>query len=225
MKRNDQALAAFVDAVARNLYTAVLSDALDEVGWRRQAFPPSIRPLDDERTLVGFARTGVYREVHHALADANPYELEIALIDDLRAHDVVVLGCGGSRAIAPWGELLTTASRVRGAAGCVTDGYVRDIRVIRKLGFPVYHGGIAPLDSRGRGKIAAIDVPIVCAGVDVMPGDLVVGDADGIVVVPRQIEDVVLENALKRVDGEHKTREALLRGAALRDVFAEYNVL
>ena len=72
---------------------------------------------------------------------------------------------------------------------------------------------------------SAIDVPIVCAGVDVMPGDLVVGDADGIVVVPRQIEDVVLENALKRVDGEHKTREALLRGAALRDVFAEYNVL
>jgi regulator of RNase E activity RraA len=114
---------------------------------------------------------------------------------------------------------------MRGAAGCVTDGFVRDIRAIRKLGFPVYHGGIAPLDSRGRGKIAKIDVPIVCAGVDVMPGDLVVGDADGIIVVPRRVEAVVLENALKKVDSEQKTRDALLRGAALRDVFAEYNVL
>ena len=225
MNRNDQPLAAFVDAIARSLYTAVLSDVLDELGYRRQAFPPSIRPLDDERTLVGFARTGIYREVHHALVDANPYELEIALIDDLRAHDVVVLGCGGSHYIAPWGELLTTASRARGAAGCVTDGYVRDIRAIRKLGFPVYHGGIAPLDSKGRGKIAEIDVPIVCAGVDVMPGDLVVGDADGIVVVPQRVEAVTLDNALKKVDGEDRTREALLRGAALRDVFAEYNVL
>jgi 4-hydroxy-4-methyl-2-oxoglutarate aldolase len=225
MNRNDQPLAAFVDAIARSLYTAVLSDVLDELGYRRQAFPPSIRPLDDERTLVGFARTGIYREVHHALVDANPYELEIALIDDLRAHDVVVLGCGGSQCIAPWGELLTTASRARGASGCVTDGYVRDIRAIRKLGFPVYHGGIAPLDSKGRGKIAEIDVPIVCAGVDVTPGDLVVGDADGIVVVPQRVEAVTLDNALKKVDGEDKTREALLRGAALRDVFAEYNVL
>jgi regulator of RNase E activity RraA len=225
MKRNDQPLAAFVDAIARSLYTAVLSDVLDELGYRRQAFPPSIRPLDDERTLVGFARTGIYREVHHALADENPYGLEIALIDDLRAHDVVVLGCGGSHCIAPWGDLLTTASRARGAAGCVTDGYVRDIRAIRKLGFPVYHGGIAPLDSKGRGKVAEIDVPIACAGVDVMPGDLVVGDADGIVVVPQRVEAIALENALKKVDGEDRTREALLRGAALRDVFAEYNVL
>jgi 4-hydroxy-4-methyl-2-oxoglutarate aldolase len=225
MNRNDQPLAAFVDAIARSLYTAVLSDVLDELGYRRQAFPPSIRPLDDERTLVGFARTGIYREVHHALVDANPYELEIALIDDLRAHDVVVLGCGGSQCIAPGGELLTTASRARGAGGCVTDGYVRDIRAIRKLGFPVYHGGIAPLDSKGRGKIAEIDVPIVCAGVDVTPGDLVVGDADGIVVVPQRVEAITLDNALKKVDGEDRTREALLRGAALRDVFAEYNVL
>ena len=92
-------------------------------------------------------------------------------------------------------------------------------------GFPVYHGGIAPLDSKGRGKVAEIDVPIMCAGVEVAPGDLVVGDADGVIVVPRTIESVALERALKKVDGEDRTREALLRGVALRDVFAEYNVL
>jgi len=225
MDRDQQSPADFVGAIAQRLYTAVLSDVLDELGYRRQAFPPSIRPLDDALTMVGFARTGFYREVSPASSEENPYELEIALIDSLGPRDVVVLGCGGSGRIAPWGDLLTTASRQRGAAGCVTDGFVRDIRAIRSVGFPVYHGGIAPLDSKGRGKIAEIDVPIICADVEVAPGDLVVGDADGIVVVPRAIEAIALERALTKVDGEDRSREALLGGAALRDVFAQYNVL
>ena len=225
MDRNDLPIEQFVAAIAENLYTAVLSDVLDELGCREQAFPPSIRPLDDERTLVGFARTGIYREVYQVVAGENPYELEIALVDDLRPHDVAVLGCGGSQRIAPWGELLSTAARARGAAGCVTDGFVRDVRAIRKLGFPVFHGGIAPLDSKGRGQVAEIDVPIRCAGVAVTPGDLVVGDADGVIVVPQKIEIVALNKAFAKVSGEDRTREALLRGAKLRDVFAEYNVL
>jgi regulator of RNase E activity RraA len=107
----------------------------------------------------------------------------------------------------------------------VTDGFVRDVRAIRKLGFPVFHGGIAPLDSKGRGQVAEIDVPIRCAGVAVTPGDLVVGDADGVIVVPQKIEIVALNKAFAKVSGEDRTREALLRGAKLRDVFAEYNVL
>jgi regulator of RNase E activity RraA len=225
MNRNEHPRDAFVATIAERLYASVLSDVLDELGYRQQAFPPSIRPLDDDRTLVGFARTGVYREVYHVDAGENPYELEIALIDDLAPLDVVVLACGGSTRIAPWGELLTTASRARGAVGCVTDGYVRDIRAVRKLGFPVYHAGIAPLDSKGRGKVAAIDVPVVCAGVRVAPGDLVVGDADGVVVIPRDVEPVALANAFAKVDAEDGTREALLGGARLRDVFAQYNVL
>src|SRR5690349_19581446 len=92
MDRDQQSPADFVGAIARRLYTAVLSDVLDELGYRRQAFPPSIRPLDDALTLVGFARTGFYREVCQTLPDENPYELEIELIDSLRPRDVVVLG-------------------------------------------------------------------------------------------------------------------------------------
>jgi regulator of RNase E activity RraA len=114
---------------------------------------------------------------------------------------------------------------MRRAAGCVTDGYVRDVRAIRAAGFPVYHGGIAPLDSKGRGKVVEINAAVVCAGVAVRPGDLVVGDADGVVVVPRDIEALALERALSKVDGEDRTRAALLGGASLRDVFAQYNVL
>lgn len=215
----------FLDTIRQSLYTAVLSDVLDDLGFRDQAMAPSIRPLDDELVLAGFARTGLYREVFHANEGENPYELEIALVDALKPGDVAVFGCAGSRRIAPWGELLSTASRARGAAGCVTDGMVRDIRAIRALRFPVFHGGIAPLDSKGRGKVAEIDVPICCGGVAVAPGDLVVGDADGVVVVPRAIEDEALRRAFAKVEGENTTRDELAAGAKLADVFARYRVL
>lgn len=215
----------YLGEIRARLYTAVLSDVLDELGCRHQVMPPSIRPLDDSLVLAGYARTGAYREVYSVAPGENPYELEIALIDDLAPDDVVVLGCGGSTRIAPWGELLSTVSRARGAAGCVTDGLVRDIRTIRALRFPVFHGGIGPLDSKGRGKIAEIDVPIECAGVPVSPGDLVVGDADGVVVVPRLVEERALARAFEKATGEDHTRDELAAGAKLKDVFEKYGVL
>jgi regulator of RNase E activity RraA len=220
--RND---AGFLDAIRERLYTAVLSDVLDELGHRNQAMRPSIRPLDDTLVLAGFARTGLYREVYRVAPDQNPYELEIALIDDLAPGDVALFGCGGSTRIAPWGELLSTAARARGAAGCVTDGMVRDIRAIREMRFAVFHGGIAPLDSKGRGIVAEIDVPIECGGVAVYPGDLVVGDADGVVVVPRVVEADALARAFAKVSSENRTRDDLAAGAKLADVFARYRVL
>jgi regulator of RNase E activity RraA len=214
-----------LDAIRSRLYSAVLSDVLDACGYRNQAMAPAIRPLDDSLVMAGYARTGAYREVYHVEAGENPYELEIALVDALLPDEVVVFGCGGSQRIAPWGELLSTAARARGAVGCVTDGFVRDIRQIRALRYPVFHGGVAPLDSKGRGKVAAIDVPIRCAGVLIHPGDLVVGDADGVVVVPREVEDQVLKLAFEKVSGENSTRAELEAGAKLADVFSRHGVL
>jgi len=222
LNRNDPRL---LPEIRQSLYSAVLSDVLDELGLREQAMTPSIRPLDEDLVLAGFARTGLYREVFCVVPDENPYELEMALVDDLKSDEVAVFGCCGSRRIAPWGELLSTASRARGAAGCVTDGMVRDIRAIRALRFPVFHGGIAPLDSKGRGKVAEIDTPIRCGGVAVAAGDLVVGDADGVVVVPRSVEEEVLRRAFAKVTGENATREELAAGARLADVFAKYRIL
>jgi len=215
----------YLPGIRQRLYTAVLSDVLDELGHREQAMAPAIRPLDDALVLAGYARTGLYREVHHVDPAENPYRLEIALMDDLALDDVPVFGCGGSTRIAPWGELLTTASRARGAAGCVTDGFVRDIRAIRALRFPVFHGGIAPLDSKGRGVVAAIDVPIRCGGVAIAPGDLVVGDADGVIVVPRAVEARAVARAFEKVASEDRTRDELAAGAKLADVFARHGVL
>ena len=213
-----------IETARRSLYAAVLSDVLDGLGYRHQVLPPAIRPLDERVVLCGRARTGLYRDVYH-VPSHNPYELEIALIDDLKPGDVAVLACGRSGRIAPWGELLTTASMARGANGCVTDGLVRDTSAIRELQFPVFHGGIGPLDSKGRGEVCAIDVPVECAGVTVNPGDLVFGDADGVVVVPQPIVTQTVRNALEKVEGEDRTRAELRQGALLADVFKKYGIL
>ena len=207
------------------LFSAVLSDALDAAGCMGQAMSPRIRPLDDTLRLCGRARTGQYVEVGHVAEGVNPYELEIAIVDDLKPGDVAVFACGGSSRIAPWGSLLSTATRARGAAGCVTDGFVRDILEIRGMRLPVFNGGIAPLDSKGRGHIATIDVPVICDNVKVAPGDLVFGDADGVVVVPQAIEAEVLGLAFEKINGEHHSIRELREGSFLRDVYAKYGVL
>ena len=174
------------------LYSAVLSDALDAIGVWHQAMSPKIRPLDESLKLCGRARTGQYMEVPFVTEGVNPYELEIAIVDDLKPGDVAMFSCGGSSRIAPWGSLLSTATHARGAAGCITDGFVRDILGIRELNLPVFHAGIAPLDSKGRGQIQAVDVPVIIDGVRVEPGDLVFGDADGVVVIPQGVEAELL---------------------------------
>ncbi|MCX5518349.1 RraA family protein [Kaistia defluvii] len=207
------------------LYAAVLSDALDAVGVTTQAMPSRIRPLDDTLVLCGRARTGIYMETAHVDPDVNPYELEIKLIDDLKPDDVAILACGGSGRIAPWGSLLSTAAVGRKAAGCITDGFVRDIKTIRDLKLPVFHAGIAPLDSKGRGQIAAIDVPVICAGVRVCTGDLVFGDADGVVVIPQAVEAEVLRIAFDKIASEDSSMDDLRNGAYLRDVYERHGVL
>src|SRR4051794_16526444 len=208
------------------LYSAVLSDTLDGFGHTGQAMRPFVRPLDDGLVMFGRARTGLYMPTYSVAEGENPYEIEIALVDDLKPDDVAVFACGGpTDRIAPWGELLSTASRARGAAGCVTDGLVRDVRQIRAMSFPVFHGGIGPLDSRGRGKMMAMDVPVECGGVLVAAGDLVFGDVDGVVVIPQGIADEVIAAALDKISGENKTRADLESGMLLADAFAKYGIL
>jgi regulator of RNase E activity RraA len=218
-------MAADLARIRQTLFASVLSDCLDQAGLRRQALPSRIRPLDESAVMVGRARTAAFMEVYDAPEGSNPYELEIALVDSLGPDDIPVFACSNPARIAPWGELLTTAARVRGAAGALMDGCTRDIKAIRAMGFPVFHGGIAPLDSKGRGKIMAIDVPVECGGVAVATGDLVFGDADGVVVIPRAAEEQVLALAFGKVSGERATLRDLQRGDRLADVFARYGIL
>lgn len=213
-------------SLRRRLYSSVLSDVLDGMGLRDQAMRPFVRPLDDNDVLFGRARTGLYMPVYEARSGENPYDVEMALVDDLRPGDVAVFACNGpTERIAPWGELLSTAATARGAAGCVTDGLVRDIRAIRAMGFPVFHGGIGPLDSKGRGKMMERDVTVACAGAIVRPGDYVFGDADGVVVIPQAAADEAFRLALDKVSGEDIVRDELARGLPLADVFRRHGIL
>ena len=210
----------------RELNAAVLCDVLDSLGLMNQAMKPFMRPLDDDLKLIGRARTGLYMPVYQHVADQNPYEVEIALVDDLGPDEVVVLACNGpTQRIAPWGELLSTASQVRGAAGCVTDGLVRDVKQIRAMKFPVFHGGIGPLDTKGRARMVERDVSVECAGVAVRRGDIVFGDVDGVVVIPRERELDVIRLALAKVSGENQSRDALRSGELLGDVFRRLGIL
>ena len=211
--------------IREKLFCSLLSDVMDALGTWHQAMPPRIRPLDDASVMVGRARTALFADQYTVVEGENPYELEIQLIDSLLPGEIPCFSCGATGRIAPWGELLSTASKARGAAGALMDGLTRDIRAIRAMGFPVFAGGIGPLDSKGRGKIIALDVPVEIAGVKVSSGDLVFGDADGVVVVPRAIEKKVIKAAFEKLKGEHSTLADLQAGMKLGDVFAKYGVL
>jgi 4-hydroxy-4-methyl-2-oxoglutarate aldolase len=216
---------ALIAEARTKLYSGVVSDVLDSLGNMHHALAPNIRPLDDSLVLFGRARTALYMPVYHVEQGSNPYELEIALIDSLDMDDVAVMCCPHAERIAPWGELLTTAAQTRSAAGCVTDGLVRDVRLIREMRFPVFSGGIGPLDSKGRGVVMAIDVPAECGGVPVRPGDWIFGDVDGVLFVPDELAERTIELSLKKARAENTVRDELAAGEKLAVVFARHGIL
>jgi regulator of RNase E activity RraA len=114
---------------------------------------------------------------------------------------------------------------MRGSTGAIVDACTRDVKRIIDMGFPVFTRGIKPLDSCGRGYVEAYDVPVRCGDITVSPGEIVFGDYDGIVVIPREVEDEVLSHALEKVTGENNTRRELLEGKLLAEVYEKYGVL
>jgi len=207
------------------LYTAVVADTLDSLGYHRQAVQARLEPLRPDMRIHGYARVGIYMPIYHDDGLVNVYEHEIRLVDDLKPGDVPVLACNGNRRIVPWGELLSTRARYLGAAGCITDGCVRDARMICELGFPVFSNGRNPVDTKYRGKMMWLDVPAVIGEVEVSSGDLVIADTDGIVFVPAALIDTVLEQALAKVRAESSVRAELNGGAPLAEVFARHRIL
>jgi 4-hydroxy-4-methyl-2-oxoglutarate aldolase len=143
----------------------------------------------------------------------------------IRCGDVVVHSTDFAGTNAPWGELMSTIAKRNGAVGCICDSMIRDCKKIIAMEFPVFYGGIRPLDSLGRGKVMAYDVPIRCGDVVVKPGELIFTDYDGIVVVPREVEDKVLELSFDKVYKENQSRNDLLNGDSLRTVYDRYGVL
>jgi regulator of RNase E activity RraA len=211
----------------KNLYTAAICDILDTLNYRNQAMHQRLRPLLPDRENCGFAgraRTIRWMETDY-IVEEDPYGLEIDAMDSLKLNDVVIHSTDYSGTNAPWGELMSTLAKRNGAVGCVCDSQIRDCLRIIEIGFPVYYAGIRPLDSKGRGRVIAYDVPIKCGEVLVHPGELVFADFDGIVVVPREVEQKMLKLAEEKVNKENLTRKELSEGRTLRYAYNKYGVL
>jgi regulator of RNase E activity RraA len=203
--------------------SAQLADALDSLGRRDQVMQAGIAPLTLGARAVGRAATVAFAPVDHD--SDRPYDAAISFIDGLASGAMVVISSGGATSTAFWGELFSAAAIGRGAAGAVCDGYVRDSDKVRTLGFPVFAAGTRPIDFRARMEISVTDETILCGGVHVHPGDLVLADDDGIVVVPRDVEDEATQVANQRAMRETTVLEELRDGATLESVWNRYGVL
>ena len=213
----------FLSILRERLYTAVVSDVLDRQGLLDQAMSARIRPLEPRMRLVGRAHTVLTADIYQR--PENPYEKEIASVDSLKPGDVMVAATNGSERTCLWGELLSTAARARGAAGCLIDGHTRDVARILEMGFPLFCTGFRPVDSSSRSVVIDYDCPVLCGGVMVHPGDIVFADIDGVVVIPQARLGETVQAALEKVQAENSSRQMLEEGYLLRDVYDRFGVL
>jgi len=211
------------DTMEQKLYSSVISDVLDKLGYRKQAMRADINPMWPGAVVAGRAHTCLSVDVYET--KENHYAMEIEAVDTLKPNDVLVGGTNKSTETALWGELLSTASRARGARGAIVDGYTRDIVRIREMQFPMFATGTRPLDSMGRSIVLEYGKPVMCGDVLVNEGDIVLADIDGVVVIPQAIEKEAIEAAFEKASAEDTVRDELLKGALLGDVYKKYGVL
>jgi regulator of RNase E activity RraA len=214
--------AARFDLIKQRLYTPVIGDVLDGLGRRHQFLPPGIVPLRAHMVIVGRAMPVIVSPIF--APRPKPFGRLTEALDQLEPGEVY-LAPGGGIPAAAWGEILTSTARIRGAVGAVIDGYHRDTPKILTQDWPVFSRGAYAQDSAVRSVVADFRVPVEVGAVTVEPGDLVVGDRDGVVVIPAAIEDEVLQRALVKAGTENLVLAAIQDGLSSTEAFARYGVL
>ncbi len=208
----------------RPIFSAALaSDCLDHLGYRNQVLGSSIELLSGEGLMMGYAFP-VALEVVSA-APAIPYVGLLAALDAVGKDQVYVTPTQRLGHASLWGELLSTACAFKGVAGALTDGPVRDVNRTRAMGFKVFGVGTSPLDINSRYEVIAHNVPGVIDGVTINPGDLVVADVDGVVIVPVALIPEVVELVKEKDSGESEFRKAVKAGMSPSAAFAKFGVL
>lgn len=219
---DDDALFAFA---RQHLFSAVIGDVLDTLGLRRQFLPPDIQPLSEEMVLVGRAMPVIEELLPENAAPIKPFGLMFRALDDLKAGEVYMCN-SPSGEFALWGELMSLRASQLGAAGAIVDGYSRDTRGILKMGFPTFSRGRYAQDQGVRGHVTDFRQTIAYDnGATVSPGDLVFGDIDGVVVVPRHAEREAIHLAIQKVFGENTVRTAIEGGLSTQDAFDKYGIM
>lgn len=217
--KSDTELFALVE---RELYTPVVGDILDTLGRYHQFLPQPVQPMVETMKVVGRAMPVLMIDVHGP--QKKPFGLLTEALDDLRPGEVYVCG-GGDRRCAYWGELLTATARTRGAVGAVVDGFHRDTPKVLEQNWPVFSRGRYAQDSSVRTAVTAFRCPIEIGGVWIEPGDLIFGDLDGIVVIPRAVEEEVLIRAVEKARGEKLVRKAIEGGMTATAAFKKFGIL
>jgi regulator of RNase E activity RraA len=202
------------------LYTGVVADIMDSKGVRAHSLPPSIRPMEDRMKVAGPAFTCLGVQTGDEKNDDTP--MLIKMLEAVTLHCVVVLSASGDRSSSHWGEIMTLAARQRGSVGAVVDGGLRDAPFIRKLNFPVFTDFYMPASSISRWELKEFQGVIKVGEVSVYPGDYVLGDMDGVVVVPQALTEEVLGDAEKAVRREQRMRHALRKGMPLHEVHKKF---
>lgn len=209
--------------IREHLYSAVICDALDSVGLTNQSPRLPFKQVTTQQMIVGRCRTTLWADMFHE--DPTPYELELQAVDSCQPDDVLIAAAGGSVRSGIWGELLTTAVKNGGCVGAIIDGAIRDVAKIRAMEFPVVARGISMYDSQHRQRVIDCDVPVSIDGVTFSPGDLVVADEDGVVVVPQSVEAEVLKLAWEKVHAENAVRDAIRGGMKAVAAYEKFGVL
>lgn len=213
------------------LYTAVIGDIMDKMGYVHQFLPARVRPSRDDLFVVGRAMTVLEADVIDNPTEKgnNPvlkrsFGLMLEALDDLKENEVYIC-TGSSPAYALWGELMSARAIQCKAAGAVVNGYSRDTKGILDLNFPCFSYGPYAQDQAPRGKVIDFRVPIEIEGVRINDGDILVGDIDGVCVVPRAIEEEVFTQALEKARGERMVLKKIQEGMPAREAFDTFGIM
>ncbi|MCY3796937.1 MAG: RraA family protein [Chloroflexi bacterium] len=214
------------------LFTAVVGDIMDKLGFLHQFLPPRIRPLRADMVAIGRAMTVLEADVYAESASsagggaamAQSFGLMFEALDDLKPNEVYVC-TGASPRYALWGELMSTRAIKLGAAGAVVDGYLRDTHGILAQNFPAFSYGAYAQDQGPRGKVIDFRAPIEMEGVRINSGDIVFGDVDGVLVVPREAEEEIFMGALEKARGEKLVQKAIEEGMSASEAFKTFGIM
>jgi len=219
MWQNDDELFALM---RQKLFTAVVGDVMDGLGLLHQFLPRSIHPLRDDMIAAGRAMPVLSADVPPPAA--KPFGLMLEALDDLKPNEVY-LATGGTPDYALWGELMSIRAQLLGCTGAVLNGYSRDTPGILALNFPTFSQGRFAQDQGPRGKVVDFRVAVDIHSVHVDPGDIVFGDIDGVVVIPRAAEEDILRCALEKASKENLVRAAIGNGMSAVEAFKTYGVM
>ena len=209
--------------ILEKLYSAVISDVLDTLEHRHQTLSPNLRAMTSARQLCGRVFTARAESVDSIPAE--PYKLEMAAIDTMQAGDVLVVDAGNHLDCAFWGELLSPACIAKGVRGAVMSTCTRDLWALEKLNFPVFAIGVTPADSKGRIDVTTIGQTITINGVKIKSGDYLLGDSDGVVIIPAEALGETLRLAQEKVAGENTVRTDLANGMPVTEAFVKHGIL